>query len=53
MLTNRGPVKLSKDGGDMVIFMRPSDKFSSSILDGLQYANFTVRESSQDAVAIV
>ena len=46
-------MKLLENEGDMVIFMRPSDKFSSSILDGLQVANVTIRQASQDAVAIV
>ena len=50
---NREPMKLSKDGRDMVIFTRLSDKFCSSIPDRLQFANVTVRQSGQDAVAIV
>ncbi len=37
----------------MVIFMRLSDKFSSSILDGLQFSNVAIREAGQDTVAIV
>ena len=50
---NREPMKLPGNGRDMVIFTRRSDEFGSCILDGLQLANVKVRESGQDAVAIV
>ncbi len=39
---NREPMKLLENGGDVVIFMRPSDKFSSSVLDRLQFANVKI-----------
>ena len=53
MLTNWEPMKLSKDGDDTVVFTGPGDEVSSSILDRLQFADFAIRESGQDAVAII
>ena len=50
---NREPEVLLENGGDMVIFLRLCDKFSNSVLDGLQFANVTIQTSAQDAVAIV
>ena len=38
---------------DMFIFLRSSDEFSSSVLDGLQFASVTIQKSGQDTVAIV
>ena len=46
-------MKFLKDGGDMVIFIGLGDEFSSSILDRLQFANFAIQESSQNAVAVI
>ena len=50
---NREPVKVTKDGGDMVILPGPCDEFCSSILDRLQFPDFEIRESGQNAVAII
>ena len=50
---NWEPMKLLKDGGDMVISMRLGNEFSSSILDRLQFTDFAIRESSQNAVTII
>ncbi len=50
---NWEPMKLLKDGCDIVIFTGLRDDFSSSILDRLQFADFAIRESGQNAVAII
>ena len=52
-LTNRKPVELSEEGGDVVILAGLGDEFSSSILDRLQFTDFTVWQSSQNTVAVV
>ena len=36
------PVKFSENGGDMVKVVGPGDEFSSSVLDGLQFADFII-----------
>ena len=49
---NQEPMELLKDGGDMVMFTRLGDEFGSRILDGLQFVDFAIRESGQNAIAI-
>ena len=46
-------MKLLENGRDMVILTRSSDKFSGSVLDGLQFANVTIQQSGQDTVVII
>ena len=47
------PVKFTENGGDMVKFAGPSDEFCSGILDRLQFADFTIWQSGQNAIAII
>ena len=49
----REPMELFKERGYMVVFVRPSDQLGSNILDRLKSGDVTVRQSSQNTVAIV
>ncbi len=53
VLINWKPVELSEDGGDVVILAGLGNEFSSSFLDRLQFTDFTVWQSSQNAVAVI
>ncbi len=41
-LTNRQPLEIHEDWGDMVVFAGLQDKFGSSILDSLQLVNAAI-----------
>ena len=53
LLTYREPVELFKEKGYMVILAGLGDQLGCSILDGLKPRDVTIRQSGQDAVAIV
>ena len=46
-------MKFSKVGGDMVVFTGLRGEISSSTLDILQFADFAIWKSSQNAVTVI